>query len=260
MKKKDVMSKEDQVEADRALGMLPEATFAPKDLPDFVRKRFLDVDGNLGRYVLLYANGNLADARSVKEVVEQAGTFRVGERVYRATASFFILAEADEIVRKEGPWAVLLAALAVLLVIGGHYRSLRLVLVSFAPLVVAFVIFLGLAAALDLQLNLFSISVLPSIFGIGIDGTVHLVHRAWEVGPEGDLRMVLRRIGGAAWIASVTTAVGFGALWFQANPGLQTIGSMAVVGILVVCTVANVIAGSWLSVSPVPGKTPASKV
>ncbi|HAN32699.1 MAG TPA: hypothetical protein DCQ06_13990, partial [Myxococcales bacterium] len=254
--KMQVLSAQERVEAKRALTMLPAQTFGATDLPDFVRKRFLDVSGHLGRYVLLYANGNLADARSVQEVVEQVGIFEVGRRKYRATASFFILAEADQIVRQEGPWAVLLAALAVLLIIGWHYRSVHLVLVSFTPLAVAFVAFLGLAAVTGLELNLFSISVLPSIFGIGIDGTVRLVHRASEVGPRGDLGAVLRQVGGAAWIASVTTAVGFGALWFQANPGLQTIGSMAVVGILVVCTFANVMVGSWLAVAPVRGITP----
>ncbi len=255
----DVLKGEDRAESERALKMLNPKPFAAKDLPDFVRKRFLDVDGNLGRYVLIYANGNLSDARSVQEVVDQLGAFHVGAKVYRATASFFILAEADQIIRREGPWAVLLAALAVLLVIGFHYRNARMVVYSFVPLCLAFAIFLGVAATMDLGLNLFSISVLPSIFGIGIDGTVHIVHRAWEVGPDGDLRQVLQRIGGAAWVAAVTTIVGFGALLFQDNPGLQTIGEMAVVGILVVCTLANVMAGALLAVAPVPGVTPAPR-
>lgn len=252
----DLLKGDDRAEAERALTMLPKQTFAPSALPDFVRKRFLDVDGKLGRYVLIYANGNLADARSVQQVIDQFGRFEVGDKRYRATASFFILAEADQIVRKEGPLAVLLAALAVLLVIGVHYRSWRMVAYSFVPLALAFAVFLGVAAVGGLQLNLFSISVLPSIFGIGIDGTVHIVHRAWEVGPEGDLRLVLQQIGGAAWVAAVTTVVGFGALLFQDNPGLQTIASMAVVGILVVCTLANVFAGALLAVAPVPGATP----
>lgn len=255
----DVLKGEDRAESERALKLLNPKPFTAAELPDFIRKRFLDVDGNLGRYVLIYANGNLADARSVQEVVDQLGRFDVGDKQYRATASFFILAEADQIIRKEGPWAVLLAAFAVLLVIGFHYRNARMVFYSFVPLCLAFAIFLGLAATLDLGLNLFSISVLPSIFGIGIDGTVHIVHRAWEVGPDGDLRLVLQRIGGAAWIAAVTTIVGFGALLFQDNPGLQTIGEMAVVGILVVCTLANIFAGALLAVAPVAGFTPSAK-
>ncbi|MCO4760201.1 MAG: MMPL family transporter [Myxococcales bacterium] len=246
----DAMGPEDKKEAERALEMLSPKAFSANDLPDFVRKRFLDVDGKIGRYVLIYANGNLADAGSVKEVIAQLGMFEANGKKFRATASYFILAEADNVVRKEGPIAVLLAALAVLLVIGVHFRSLRMVATAFVPLVLGFIVFLGLMHGLGMELNLFSITVLPSIFGIAIDGTVHIVHRANERIPGEDLRLVLQRVAGAAWIAALTTVVGFGALIFQDNPGMQSIASTAALGILVVCTLANVWAGSLLALAP----------
>ena len=248
--KRALLKGEDATEADRAIALLQPEPFGPEALPDFVRKRFLDVDGRIGRYVLIYPNGNTADARSVAEVIDQMGHFRVGERDYRSTAGFFMLAEADAVVRKEGPIAVLLAALAVLLVTFLHYRQLRPVLLSFVPLVLAFCIFLGGAQLAGLQLNLFSITVLPSVFGIGIDGTVHLVHRCWHERERDALRVGVQQIGGAAWVAALTTVVGFGALAFQDNPGVQSLGEMAVWGILVVTTLANALTAAWLALRP----------
>lgn len=252
----DVLEGDDKKEAQRALEFLSPKPYTGADLPDFVRKRFLDTQGSVGRFLLVFANGNLLDADSVREVVQQLGTFRIpgpdGKpvREVHTTASYFILAEADTMVRKEGPRAVLLAALAILLVVALHFRNLRMVFHTYVPVVFAFLIFLGVIRALDLQLNLFSVTVLPSILGIAIDGTLQIVHRYRE--EDVGLRQILAQTGGAAWAALVTTAAGFAALLFQDNPGLQSIAWMAIAGLPVVCTLGNIITGALLAWLPPP--------
>lgn len=277
--KREALTGQDGADADRALELLQAKAYGPDDLPEFVRKRFLDKRDRVGRFVLIYARGNLAEANSIREVTDQVGQFRVkdshgGERLYRSTASFFILAEADDIVRKEGPIAVLLAALAVFAVILWHFRNLRLCLYSFMPLAAAFVVFLALAHSLDqamtlfgrdlgladlpgLSLNLFSVTTLPGILGIGIDGTTHILHRWYEEGEQADVRQIVQQVGGAAWIALLTTSVGFATLMFQDNRGMQTIGAMATLGLFSVCLLANLIAGALLAVWP-PKRAPAT--
>ncbi len=247
-RKIDMLHDKDKEDAERALELLNSTPYTAADLPDFVRKRFLDTKDNLGRFVVLYANGNLAEVESVREVMDQIGHFEVEGRHYRAAASFFILAEADAVVRQEGPWAVLIAALAVLAVIALNFRSLVFVSIAFGSLLVSFILFLTLSAAMGMHLNLFSITVLPSVFGIGIDGTVHLVHRGWEVGDPRALGRVLRQVGGAIWIAALTTTVGFGALMFQDNPGVASIGTLASIGVLLVCTLSALLAGAFLAI------------
>ncbi len=253
-----VLEGEDQKEADRALELLQAKPYGPEGLPAFVRERFRDRKEQLGRFVLVYANGNLADARSVQEVIDQVGVFKVGKRLYHSTASFFILAEADAIVRKEGPIAVLLATLAVAIVVLWYFRSWWLLLYSFVPLTMSFVVFLGVAKGLGLELNLFSITTLPGVVGIAIDGVTHILHRWWDEGERADLRLILQQIGGAAWVALLTTITGFAALLFQDNPGLQSIAWWATVGLLVSCLVSNVLTGAILTVFPPrrrPGRT-----
>lgn len=256
--KYDVLEGEDKTEADRALELLQAKPYGPEGLPAFVRERFRDRKEQLGRFVLVYANGNLADARSVQEVIDQVGIFKVGKRLYHSTASFFILAEADAIVRKEGPVAVLLATLAVAIVVLWYFRSWWLLLYSFVPLTMSFVVFLGVAKGFGLELNLFSVTTLPGVVGIAIDGVTHILHRWWDEGEKADLRLILQQIGGAAWVALLTTITGFAALLFQDNPGLQSIAWWATVGLLVSCLVSNILTGAILTVFPPrrrPGRT-----
>jgi uncharacterized membrane protein YdfJ with MMPL/SSD domain len=248
--KYDVLKGEDRKDADRALELLKAKAYGPEDLPAFVRERFRDRKERLGRFVLIYANGNLADARSVQEVIDQVGIFQIGKRVYHSTASFFILAEADAIVRKEGPVAVLLATIAVALVVLFYFRSWWLLVYSFIPLTMSFIIFLGIAKGVGLELNLFSVTTLPGVVGIGIDGITHILHRWWEEGEKADLKLILQQVGGAAWVALVTTIVGFAALLFQNNPGLQSIAWWATIGLLVSCLVSNILTGAILALFP----------
>ncbi len=254
--KVDALPADDQAEAKRAMEFLSPKPYGINDLPDFVRKRFLDTKGSYGRFLLVFAKGNLLDADSVREVVGQLGTMRIpgpdGQTVreVRTTASYFILAEADSMVRLEGPRAVLLAAIAILLVVLLHFRSLRTVLYAYVPVVIAFLIFMAVIRYVPLAMNLFSVTVLPSILGIAIDGTLQIVHRYRQ--EDVTLRQILAQTGGAAWAALVTTAAGFAALLFQDNLGLQSIAWMAIWGLPVVCTLGNILTGALLAWLPPP--------
>lgn len=249
-KKLDALEGETKADAERALDLLRAEPFVATQLPAFVKNRFLDKQDTLGRFVLIYPNGNVLEAESIRELMGQIGRFDVRGKSYASTAGYFIVAEADTIVKKEGPIAVLLAAIAVFAVILWHFKNLQLCVYSFLPLTLSFVIFLGLAKALGLSLNLFSVTALPGILGIGIDGTTHILHRWWEDGEKANVRMILQQVGGAAWIALVTTTVGFTALLFQDNQGLQSIAWMATLGLFSVCLLSNILAGAIVAVWP----------
>ncbi|MGM0575907.1 MAG: efflux RND transporter permease subunit [Myxococcota bacterium] len=219
-------------DADRLMEYLHAERFGVDDLPEWVKEKFTDTEGNLGRYVLLYTQGGKSDAKHVLRIQDAVGTVEVDGRVYHSTASYYISGDAYQIVREEGPWAVGLAALVVLLLLLVDLRDLRDLLLAFVPLAIGFVLFLGTLVLLGIQLNLFNVVVLPTILGIGVDTSIHLVHRIREEGD--DLWLVLRTTGGAAAISSLTTAAGFFGMTVISNEGLRTIGWVAVVGILVI--------------------------
>lgn len=219
---------EDKERADELRAYLDPEPFEVEQLPEWVKARFTDTYGNLGRYVLLYATGVKSEATNVLKIYSEIGETTLDGKTYYATASWMILGDAYTTVKKEGPLAVGLACLVILLFLTLDFRRARDVVLVFLPLATGFVLFLGCLSVAGIPLNLFNIVVLPTIFGIGVDTSIHLVHRLHEGTP---LRKVLTTTGAAAGVSSATTAVGFASLLFVSNQGLQSIGWVAVIGI-----------------------------
>ena len=230
--KYEILEGQQRRDADRLRKYLNPKPFDAEGLPSWLRDRFTDREGTLGRYVLMYVNGVKSDGAHVVKIVDRVGSVTLddGSGTYHATASWMMIGEAYSVVKREGPIAVGLAAAVVLLFLIGHLRRPASVLLVFLPLVVGFIIFLGVLVAAEIPLNIFNIVVLPTIFGIGVDTAIHLVHRLRQGGSVGH---VIQKTGGAAAISSLTTAVGFYALTLVSNQGLVSIGWVAVVGIAV---------------------------
>ena len=57
-----------------------------------------------------------------------------------------------------------------------------------------------------------------------------MFHRYRELGP-GSLPRVIRSTGGAALVASLTTAAGFGSVMIAQHQGIASLGLLAIVGI-----------------------------
>ncbi|MCB9788526.1 MAG: MMPL family transporter [Deltaproteobacteria bacterium] len=221
----------DRAEADRLLTWLDPHPFGVDDLPDWLVDKFTDTDGRLGRYVLMHVAGTKSVGRRVLEIQQALGTIVMDGKEFHPTASWMILGDAYGMVLAEGPWAIGLACLVVLLILALDLRSARDVLTVFVPLVAGFVAFIGAAVALGAELNIVNIVVLPTVFGMGVDTAIHLVHRI----NEGDsLRVVFRTTGRAAGVSVATDAVGFAALLFSSNEGLRSIGVLAVIGLLTI--------------------------
>ncbi len=223
---------QDKEDADRLREFLEPAPMGVDDLPAWVKEKFTDTEGNLGRYVLLYARGRKADARVVLAIQEEIGSLELDGTVHKATAPYFITGDAFDTLRKEGPLAVGVALLVTILLVIGDMRRLRTASLALVPLLSGFVIFLGALVVFEITLNLFNVVVLPTIVGIGVDTSIHLVHRIEE--ERGNLALAVRTTGGAAAISSATTAAGFLGLTVVTNEGLTTIGWTAVIGIAVV--------------------------
>lgn len=238
-RKMGTLKGEDLEAAQRAQEFLEPSEFGVDDLPDWVKKKFTDKDGDLGHFVMLFARGGKADAHTVGEIIGQLDEIKVDGKSYYTTASYYILHDAYEIIRKEGPLAVALAGLAVLLLLILDFRRLSDVLAAFLPLALGVVCLLGFMGKLNMNLNMFNMVVLPTVLGIGVDTSIHLLHRVREEGPD-RVGVVANTTGSAAGMSAATTAVGFGSFALATNPGLGTIGRLAPIGIMM-CYLASVL-------------------
>jgi len=224
-------------DADRMKPFLEPHTFDAEALPPWVKEKFTDATGRFGRYVLLYAGGSKANALVAGEIFNQIGAITVPAdgvlpaKTFKAAATYFISAEAYNVVKREGPLAAIFGLLAVIVVVMVDFRRVREMLMILGPLIGGFITTLGIMGYAGIPLDLFNIIVLPQIFGIGIDTGTHLAHRLREGGP--DLRENLIGTAKAAGVSSLLTVLGFAALIAVRNKGLQSIGWVAVIGVSV---------------------------
>ena len=189
----------------------------------------------------------------IGDVLQETDFIDVQGTRYATTASYYIGYDVFNIVSNEGPWAMGIAALAVFLVLLLDLRNFRRTFLAFLPLPLGIVAFLGLASYAGWPLNVFNMVVLPIFFGIGIDTSIHLVHRGREElrhaaaeGRPANLGRAVGSAGAAAGMSALTTAAGFSAMLVAANPGLASIGTMAPVGIFLCYLVAVGVTGSLL--------------
>ena len=97
----------------------------------------------------------------------------------------------------------------------------------------------GVMFLTGMKLNFYNMVALPTIIGMGVDNGVHLYHR-YDMEGKGSLPHVLRSTGGAMFVSMLTTMVGFLGLVMATHPGLNSIGVLAVIGIIA-CFVAAVV-------------------
>ena len=137
----------------------------------------------------------------------------------------------------------ILAFLAVAILVWLDFRSVLATLVCLCTLVVGLGWTLGAMAASGTSLNLANFFAVPILMGLGIDSSVHLVHRARE---QRGGRIRYGATAKAVVLTAATTAIGFGALVFASHRGLQTLGMVMLVGSIACLGAAMLVVPSLL--------------
>lgn len=203
------------------------------DIPEEFRRRFTTLDGK--RY-LVYAwpvTPNNADWQAAEWEDELDGisaSLKKDGVDHRVADETLIIAWIYRLISADGPSLLIVAAIVVMVFLLLDFRSPKKAMLVVFPLSVGMLVFIGLMRIWGMELNMFNLVVVPSVIGIGIDNAVHIYHRYMAEG-RGSVAFVLRNTGVAALLASMTTAVGFGASIISHNVGLKTLGTTAVMGI-----------------------------
>ncbi|MES9875112.1 MAG: MMPL family transporter [Candidatus Sedimenticola sp. PURPLELP] len=136
--------------------------------------------------------------------------------------------------------AVFAAIMVMLLIL---FRSLKLALIGVVPTIVAAGLILGLMGWLGISLDMMTITIAAITIGIGVDDTIHYVHRFRdEFALDGDYWAAVRRshasVGRAIYYTSVTITLGFSILVL--SNFIPTINFGILTGIaMVVALIAN---------------------
>lgn len=117
------------------------------------------------------------------------------------------------------------------------FRKFKLAVLAMVPLALTLYVTVGLQGALHVEINAFSIAAFPLIIGIGVDSSIHLIHRLKE---DSSLSLAEKTMhtGKAIVVTSLTTVVGFGSLAMINHPGMANLGLSVAIGIFIsmLCT------------------------
>lgn len=211
-----------QVDAhERLAAMAKEPPFGRQDLPPEVRRRVIPA-GNATEsgagFVLAYPTIDLGDGEKVtkfaRQLREPAGDVPIASEA-------LILADILEMIRAEAPWVLSLSCVSVWAVLWLSLGRFGMTLLPVGVGALTAFSALGITALLGGSLNYLNILMIPVLFGITVDGTIHVVKSKMAGIP---LDSTLRAIAGCL----LTTGFGFGSLLFTQHPGLRSLGALAV--------------------------------
>lgn len=202
------------------------------DLPENLLRKFETIDGSQAYFAQILPSVQLRDGKNAIAFAEDSHEIQTESgKVFYSSSSNIIFADMLRLMLRDSPRAISLTVIVVFLIVLTDFRSLRSALLVIFPLACGTVWMCGSLYLQDLKLNFYNMVALPTIIGMGIDNGVHLYHRYREVGP-GSMPVVLRSTGGAMFISMLTTMIGFFGLMMATHPGLNSIGRLALIGLL----------------------------
>ncbi len=200
-------------------------------LPGYLTERFLDREGQIGRFVMIYPNESLGDGRVSIAFKNEIGEITTADgTTYHAASTSIVAASMLDLMLDESFVMVIATFIMILIMMYISFRSFRWTLISMLPLVVGLSWLFFIMIIFGIQFNFYNLVTLPAILGIGNDNGVHLASRYREEGPK-SMWNVLKSTGQHISVGSFTTMLGFAGLLFTVHPGLFSIGLLAVIGI-----------------------------
>jgi len=195
---------------------------AIEDLPRPLRERWVAVDGR--HRIEAVPRENLDDTHARRRFVEgvrAVAPHATGLPVVSITAGDAVV---DTFRRS---FLIALAAItAVLVVLLRGVRNAALVLV---PLLLAGLLTVASAAALDVPFDYANVIALPLLLGIGVDNGIHVVRRA-RMAPPADGNLLATSTSRAVVYSGLTTIASFGNLMISRHAGMASMGFMLTVG------------------------------
>lgn len=181
---------------------------------------------------------------ALHELSEQTSQAYEGRVTVRLTGQ--VALEDEELVSasKNAVTVAAMALLSVLLILLLAFRSWRLLLISLLTLIIGLVATAAFAAVAFGTLNIISIAFTVLYIGLGIDLVIHYLLRLRErLATHADLHDALldtsENIGGALFIATVTTAAGFYAFAPTDFVGVSQLGLISGTGMFI-CLIVSI--------------------
>ena len=212
------------------------------ELPPTMLSGFKEVSGRVDAVVLVYPSLkiNYDDGRNVIHFADRLGTAHLPDGAVTG-GSFLFMAEILRLVHDEAPRVVATVCVVVALVLLPIYwRRPRRILVTVGAVAAVAILAQSIMVALGVRVNMLNFAAVPITIGVGADYVVNLYGAIDAL--EVDARQACARMGGAIFLCSLTTVVGYVSLLVAQSGALRSFGWAAVLGeVMAVTTVLLVL-------------------
>ncbi len=195
------------------------------ELPATLTDRWFTAGGR--ELIEIVAAGNMLDDAVAREFVAA-----VREIVPSATGTPVIHLEASSTVVRSFQLAFLYALIMVFVLLLVFLRDLKDALLVLVPIVFAATVTAGLTVLLDIPFNFANVIALPLLMGVGVDSSIHIVHRM-RAAPPRDGLLHATSTARAVYASGLTTIASFGNLAFATHVGMASMGKLLTIGLVV---------------------------
>jgi uncharacterized protein len=146
----------------------------------------------------------------------------------------------EDTIRMLVPMFVLLFGMMIVIFRRAADVGLALLAMSLSALLL-----LAIMSVAGLKWNFVNLMATPLLLGTGIDYVIHVTLNLRRTG--GDFRSLWRGTGKALLFCGSTSVIGFGSLMFSSNDALVSLGTVAVIGILLSMGISIFLLPGWRS-------------
>lgn len=202
----------------------------PRELPPAIQRVYTGVSGSRGYLVYIYNAQSTSELDQAQAFVDDIREINVNGKTYYPATEAMVFVDMLNLMRSDAKRAVAVVLVAVFIVLLAAYRNIRAALIVMIPVLIGMAWMLGIMAVFGIRLNVINMVVLPTVLGIGIDNGIHIFQRYKEEG-YAKVRKVVLTTGGAAFLTTATTLLGFAGTLAAENGGLQSLGLAASIGL-----------------------------
>ncbi|MEE9547991.1 MAG: MMPL family transporter [Nitrosomonadaceae bacterium] len=206
------------------------STFSENDLPISLSSRW---HSRAGEYkIAVYPAEDINDNEALRRFVRA-----IQQVAPQATGAPMVSLEAGEAVVKAFVQAFSLALVGIVIALLILLRSVKHTLLVLIPLLLSS-IFIGVfTVLLNMPFNFANIIALPLLLGIGIDSSLHMVHRSRNDKLTSEALIQTSTVR-AIFYSALTSLVAFASLMFSSHQGTASMGILLTMGLTftLICT------------------------
>jgi len=214
----------------RLYNLIEAAPFSEQELPESVSSRW---HSHTGEYLMaIYPSANIGDDESLRRFVRS-----IQQVTPQATGMPVISLEAGDAVIGAFVQAFSLALVGVVVALLIMLRSIKYTVLVLIPLLLSSIFTGVFTVLLDVPFNFANIIALPLLLGLGIDSSLHMVHRSMDNKVENEV-LIHTSTARAIFYSALTALVDFASLMFSSHKGTASMGTLLTVGLsfTLICT------------------------